>query len=325
MQPHIVQFVDCDIDHTFVIMEFVEGGTIHQEHTRLRFSPHEVETILHGTLDALQYLHSFTIIHHDVKPDNILVHSRADDKVHIKLADFGISQEQSLLNAPGGSPHYSAPEVFLKNGTWKKTIDVWAVGVIALEYLFKLPSSPQPDSRPYPFYPDSPYANGWNGRIRKALEVFLKANRGELTVPKAMGHLIDDMLKHDPDERPDASEALGQIRKIHKPSYFKVPDPASIRVGSKRQRDDGDIQPRKRDMTIKETKTDKAPFKFVDLEVGEIGLVSTLHPCCVVSLDTVLKCAGKDRTERENIKKAVLEDVDFRAWRIKRPGSVRTF
>ena len=54
-------------------MEFAEGGTLSDQLDFESFTIREVEVIIYQALDALSHIHSFGIIHHDMKFPNILV------------------------------------------------------------------------------------------------------------------------------------------------------------------------------------------------------------------------------------------------------------
>ncbi|CAG5132294.1 unnamed protein product [Candidula unifasciata] len=80
---------------------------------------------------GIEYLHYQKIIHRDVKPSNLLL---ADDG-HIKIADFGVSNEFSggdaSLTSSAGTPAFMAPET-LKDDLQNfqgKALDIWAMGV----------------------------------------------------------------------------------------------------------------------------------------------------------------------------------------------------
>jgi hypothetical protein len=74
---------------------------------------------------ALQYAHNLSIVHRDVKPENILVDAYGEPA----LADFGISTDldaatKTLRHAM--TPAYAAPEVLQHGGGWPYS-DVWSL------------------------------------------------------------------------------------------------------------------------------------------------------------------------------------------------------
>jgi serine/threonine protein kinase len=83
-------------------------------------------------LEGLQYLHAEGIIHRDIKGDNILIDSTSD----VKLADFGLSQNLSLVKQDdiAGTPYWMAPEIINMSGA-SYTSDIWSVGCMVIELL----------------------------------------------------------------------------------------------------------------------------------------------------------------------------------------------
>lgn len=99
---------------TFFSMELVQGRTL-REH--LRAGPIGVPQLLsvaRQAADALKYAHAKGIVHHDVKPENIML----GEDGRVKLADLGIAQPAGAdiqTGASGkrtllGTPQYMAPD-----------------------------------------------------------------------------------------------------------------------------------------------------------------------------------------------------------------------
>lgn len=115
--PNIVDFIGCEIHNHFVylFMEHVPYGDLASDLHLLGFLPErDVQTITKQTLRALDYMHRRGVTHRDVKPDNILISTRAP--LVIKLSDFGLSksvvEKNTFLRTFCGTLLYCAPEVY---------------------------------------------------------------------------------------------------------------------------------------------------------------------------------------------------------------------
>ncbi|XP_052861877.1 LOW QUALITY PROTEIN: eukaryotic translation initiation factor 2-alpha kinase 1-like [Anopheles cruzii] len=93
-------------------------------------------------LNALNYIHARGIVHHDIKPSNILVsRSDHDSALTIQLADFGLARSRgsSLAGVGFGTPFYAAPEQLEGKGTSDPKSDLFALGIVLLELLVRIP------------------------------------------------------------------------------------------------------------------------------------------------------------------------------------------
>ncbi|KAL3307674.1 hypothetical protein Ciccas_013807 [Cichlidogyrus casuarinus] len=72
----------------FIVMEYLIGGDLKNLLMVAGYLDDDHAAVYLAEIStALQYLHRHGIIHHDLKPDNILI----TDKGHLKLTDFGLS------------------------------------------------------------------------------------------------------------------------------------------------------------------------------------------------------------------------------------------
>ncbi|MCB9136086.1 MAG: serine/threonine protein kinase [Anaerolineales bacterium] len=135
--PHIVKVYDADWDNNrlFLVMEFVDGGSLAdllKQEKSLR--PAVVVKLLQQTASGLDYAHQHGLIHRDIKPANILLTSQGN----AKLTDFGLVKDSGTsLTADGtrlGTPAYMAPEQ-IQGDEVTPALDIYALGVVAYEML----------------------------------------------------------------------------------------------------------------------------------------------------------------------------------------------
>lgn len=81
---------------------------------------------------GLEYMHSQSVIHRDMKPENIIM----EENGYLRITDFGISKIWKPDNSSdtSGTPGYMAPEVMCRqNHTY--AVDYFALGVIGFEFM----------------------------------------------------------------------------------------------------------------------------------------------------------------------------------------------
>lgn len=124
-----------------IIYERLEGETLGERIARGGgVSLAETLEIVKQVSHALARAHSIGIIHRDVKPDNIFLTRDEEGRMLVKLIDFGIADVESEQGTYAhcelaGTPEYMAPEVLLGTHAMDRSVDVYALGVVAFECL----------------------------------------------------------------------------------------------------------------------------------------------------------------------------------------------
>ena len=147
--PRLLAYDDQEF---YLVQEFIEGEALSAElESGERWNENQVVQMLQEVLGILEVVHSFGVIHRDIKPDNII--RRASDN-KLVLIDFGaIKQIRSQLIAEQGqvsatiaigTPGYMPTEQ--GQGKPRPNSDIYALGIIGIQALTGLhPSQFQED------------------------------------------------------------------------------------------------------------------------------------------------------------------------------------
>jgi len=133
---------------TYMVMPYCQEGSLlnwlQQHHPKESLTPEMVSYFVELAANALQYAHTFGIIHQDVKPSNFLVRTHASGQhlPDLLLADFGIAKvgTGTTVNTtsfgPRGTPRYMPPEQW--EGKPLPASDQYALAVMAYHLLTRV-------------------------------------------------------------------------------------------------------------------------------------------------------------------------------------------
>ncbi len=112
----------------YLVMEYCEGGSLRDKLATEKIAPVTVLLYIQILAECLELVHEKGIIHHDIKPDNILF----TESGTIKITDFGVA------NTGGGTTRYMCPDMLVNykvNAIQDPRIDIYALGVTLMELL----------------------------------------------------------------------------------------------------------------------------------------------------------------------------------------------
>jgi serine/threonine protein kinase len=136
--PNIVNLLeiidDPESHELYMISDFMPNGTVAEVGsggvlTADVFSDDRIRKISRDVALGLRYLHRNGIVHHDIKPENLLFDG--DDVV--RLTDFGVSRmftedEGDVMKHSAGTPAFTAPEA-ISPPYEGRPVDIYAFGV----------------------------------------------------------------------------------------------------------------------------------------------------------------------------------------------------
>ncbi|KGQ01552.1 CAMK/CAMKL/KIN1 protein kinase [Paracoccidioides lutzii Pb01] len=176
--------------HWYMLFEYVNGGQMLDyiiSHGKLKEK--QARKFARQIASALDYCHKNSIVHRDLKIENILISKTGD----IKIIDFGLSNlysPKSQLKTFCGSLYFAAPELLQARQYIGPEVDVWSFGIV----LYVLVCGKVPfDDQSMP-------------------QLHAKIKKGVVEYPQGLSsdcrHIISRMLVTDPKQRASLNEII---------------------------------------------------------------------------------------------------------------------
>src|SRR4249919_323747 len=197
--PAVVTVYDVceDEGRPWIVMQLVHAQSLDQVLAASGpLSPRRAAEMARQLLSALSVAHAAGVMHRDVKPSNVLLGS--DDRA--VLTDFGIAtfQDDPKLTQTGmvmGSPGFTAPER-IRGEDASPASDLWSLGATVYAAVEG----------------HGPFEQ--RGGAITTMSAIINEDAPEAPTAGALGPVIAALLRREPADRPDASEAARMITNV---------------------------------------------------------------------------------------------------------------
>ena len=139
--PHVVHVHDfgrTETDDYYLVMDYIEGGSLHD--LLRRFGKFPAELAVHIGIQvakAMGAAHHKGIIHRDLKPSNVMVTEKEDNPFFVMVLDFGLAKslqgDETVLTQTGhtiGTADTMAPEQIKEGEQVDHRCDIYSFGVV---------------------------------------------------------------------------------------------------------------------------------------------------------------------------------------------------
>ncbi|PIC21701.1 hypothetical protein B9Z55_026444 [Caenorhabditis nigoni] len=120
-------------DDCLIIEEYASNRTLDNRIRCDGLSPELVQRYFKQLIAGLRYIHEKGIVHHDIKPKNLLL---SVDNI-LKIADFGCSSrfrdvhgKLKLITQAVGTTKFWPPECFGRYAYQAQPVDIWSAGIV---------------------------------------------------------------------------------------------------------------------------------------------------------------------------------------------------
>lgn len=205
----------------YISLEYVEGESLRDRMLKDPPSVREAQRLILAIVSALKEAHASSIIHGDLKPENVVI-SRDG---RLRVLDFGLARvlnnrDEVVTMSPGagartpssieneetvaalsGTPTYMAPEIWAQQHA-TPAIDLWALGIMMFELLTR--RLPYEDSS----FADMSFLHG----LLSSTPMPLVENKMQL--PERLAAVVNSCLRKDPLERATAAQVLETLEQL---------------------------------------------------------------------------------------------------------------
>jgi serine/threonine protein kinase len=133
--PNIVSLIDLfdNSDFYYIVLEYMQGKDLFDyiQFRNFKIPEDRVKELAYQIGIAIKYIHSYGIVHRDLKLENVMMSDNTEASVP-KLVDFGLAKmigPNEKADEPFGTLGYVAPEV-LRKEPYSFSCDVWSFGCI---------------------------------------------------------------------------------------------------------------------------------------------------------------------------------------------------
>ena len=197
--PHVAHIYDTG-EHDgelYIVMEYIQGRSLT---SHLKTGPTlTLERTVRWTREICEGLaaaHSRKVLHHDIKPDNIMITNQGE----VKIVDFGLASFADVTQSQTGvgTPLYKAPERW-NDSPGSVRSDLYSVGCVLYEMLAGRPPFGSPQDDPMTV-----------GRMHQD-DSPAPPSAHRPGVPDQLDSIVRILLAKDPAYRPRSAEAVAEV------------------------------------------------------------------------------------------------------------------